>query len=441
MVLGLASTSLLVGQTSAPAPAAASTVSASAAATLNEAQLKELLGPIALYPDALIALILPASTEPSHIVMAARYLASKPPADTIESQPWPESVKGLARYPDVIEWMDANLEWTDQLGDAFVAQPADVMNAMQGLREQARTLGTLTDTPEQKVVVEERIIRIEPAQPEVIYVPRYDPTVVFVSRPLGLRSSYLSFSYGYPTGVWLSYACDWRYRSVVVVAPHYRGTYHASRPTRVIHQHNYYSSGNFHRWTPPVNRVRPQINRPRRAEVVRPAPIQGAPVRPGSIGRPQQQTRPGFTRVEQRPTGIGRPNNFDRPGPGGPSGRERRPSASPAPRPTPRTVSPAVPSAPTAPRAPVISERPMNRPRPAVPDNINRPQSPRPLPPSRIQQGPPNRVITPQRPAQVRPFQQHPPSMNSRIGPTVPDASSQGQQRSRAGSDGGRRSR
>ena len=149
---------------------------------LTQEELKQLVGPIALYPDALIALILPASTVPSDLVLAARFVASKGDPAQAANQPWDDSVKSLVRYPDMVKWMDQNLEWTTQLGEAFLDQPADVMNTIQQLRAQARAAGTLVDTPQQKVVEEQSNIRIVPAEPERIYVPQYDPEVVYVQR-------------------------------------------------------------------------------------------------------------------------------------------------------------------------------------------------------------------------------------------------------------------
>jgi hypothetical protein len=168
----------------------------------TEEELKQLVGPIALYPDALIALILPASTVPSDLVLAARFVASKGDPAQAANQPWDDSIKSLVRYPDIVKWMDQNLEWTTQLGEAFLDQPADVMNAVQQLRAQARAAGTLVDTPQQKIVEEKSYIRIVPAEPEVIYVPQYDPEVVFVES--GGPYPYGSYDYGeygyYPYG-------------------------------------------------------------------------------------------------------------------------------------------------------------------------------------------------------------------------------------------------
>lgn len=266
-------------------------------ATLTEAQLEQLMGPIALYPDALIALILPAATEPTEIVLAARYLAAKNPADLIEKQSWSESVKGLARYPDVVAWMDTNLAWTQQVGEAFIVQPADLMNAVQRLRSQARAVGTLTDSPEQRVVVEEQIIRIEPAQVNVIYVPRYDPAIVYISRPLGLRSSFISFGFGYSTGIWLTNACDWHHRRVLVIDHSYRARYY-NRPFIPVYSYARPHPA-FHRWIPPrrVSRPRPEFSHASRSAVARPATIVGTPAH-------RNDARP--SRVEQRQVQINR---------------------------------------------------------------------------------------------------------------------------------------
>ena len=210
-VIGAMAVSLapLPAQTPPPAPQVAP-------AQLTQEELSQLLAPIALYPDALIALILPASTVPSDVVMGARYVAGNGDPTAVGGQPWDDSVKSLTRYPDVLSWMDQNLDWTASVGEAFINQPADVMNAVQALRAQARAAGSLVDTPEQKVVVEEEYIRIVPADPEIIYVPQYDPQVVYVES---YTPSIISFGVGFAVGSWLNYDFDWRRRCV------YRGNW------------------------------------------------------------------------------------------------------------------------------------------------------------------------------------------------------------------------
>jgi hypothetical protein len=177
-------------------------------ATYSPDQLDQLLGPIALYPDPLVAVILPASTVPSDITLAASYLAANGALGGIDAQPWDPSVKALARYPDVVKWMNGNLDWTQALGAAFAQQPTDVMKSIQQLRVQARAAGTLVDTPQQHVVLEGDSIRIVPAQSNTIYVPEYDPAIVY-ETPVGYAGPFITFGLGFPVGAWLGYQCDW----------------------------------------------------------------------------------------------------------------------------------------------------------------------------------------------------------------------------------------
>ncbi len=171
-------------------------------------QLDQLMGPIALYPDPLIALILPASTVPSDISLAAQYVASGGDPAGIDSQSWDQSVKGLAHYPDVLKWMNDNLQWTQALGAAFAMQPADVMKSVQQLRAKAQAAGTLVDTPQQQVDVQGDDIRIVPTQQDTIYVPDYNADDVY-DVPEGYSGPFLTFGIGYPVGPWLGFECDW----------------------------------------------------------------------------------------------------------------------------------------------------------------------------------------------------------------------------------------
>ena len=177
--------------------------------TLSPDSLKQLLAPIALYPDALIALILPASTVPSDIVLASRYVAGNGDPKGIPNQSWDNSVQSLASYPDVVTWMDQNLEWTTSLGQAFLVQPADVMNAIQQLRAQAQAAGNLVDTPQQVVVKEKTFIRIVPAEPDYLYVPQYDPEIVYVQPYSQDYGPLVTFGIGFAVGSWLNYDFDW----------------------------------------------------------------------------------------------------------------------------------------------------------------------------------------------------------------------------------------
>ncbi|HEY1793085.1 MAG TPA: DUF3300 domain-containing protein [Opitutaceae bacterium] len=171
-------------------------------------QLDQLVAPVALYPDPLLALVLPASTKPDDIQAAAQYLSANGDPAGIDSQAWDPSVKGLAHYPDVINWMSQNMDWTQALGAAFAMQPQDIMQSVQQLRAKARAAGTLVDTPQQHVDVEGDDIRIVPAEDNTIYVPEYDPDDVY-DAPSGDEGPLVTFDAGYPVGAWLGYECDW----------------------------------------------------------------------------------------------------------------------------------------------------------------------------------------------------------------------------------------
>jgi hypothetical protein len=179
-------------------------------------ELDQMVASIALYPDPLLAQILPAATVPQQIIWANSYVGGGGDPRFVDSQPWDTSVRAVARYPEVLRMMNDNLAWTTDLGTAFLNQPADVMDAVQRLRAQARALGNLYSTPEQVVYVEGGTIVIAPAVREVIYVPVYRPEIVYVERPLGPNRFYVSFSIGRPMGVWLNHDCDWHERRVVV---------------------------------------------------------------------------------------------------------------------------------------------------------------------------------------------------------------------------------
>lgn len=181
---------------------------------LTDPQLDQLLGPIALYPDPLTAQILPAATQPTQIVLADRYILSGGDTNQIDQQPWDASVRGLAHYPTVLKWMDDNLNWTTELGQAFLNQQQDVMSSIQRLRATAQSLGNLPSTPQQQVVVNPTYIEIIPTDPQIIYVPVYDPTVIYYQQPFG--SPFITFGFGFGVGLWLNHDCDWGHRNIVV---------------------------------------------------------------------------------------------------------------------------------------------------------------------------------------------------------------------------------
>ena len=152
-------------------------------------ELEQILAPVALYPDALLAQVLMASTYPLEVVQADRWaqqnqgLAPEALTAALEQQAWDPSVKSLVNFPQVLTMMGEKLDWTQKLGDAFLAQQQDVMNTVQSLRKKAADAGNLETTAEQKVIVEQETIVIEAASPQVVYVPTYNPTVVYGAWP------------------------------------------------------------------------------------------------------------------------------------------------------------------------------------------------------------------------------------------------------------------
>jgi hypothetical protein len=172
------------------------------APVFSQEELDQILAPIALYPDSLVAQILMASTYPLEVVQADRFakqnasLKGEPLTKALEAQNWDPSVKSLVNFPQVLTMMSEKLDWTQKLGDAFLEQQKPVMDTIQSLRAKAQAAGNLKTTKEQTVIVEEKIIKIEPASPQVIYVPAYNPTVVYGAWPY---PAYPPYSY-YPPG-------------------------------------------------------------------------------------------------------------------------------------------------------------------------------------------------------------------------------------------------
>ena len=152
---------------------------------LSQDQLDGLLAPIALYPDELLTQVLMASTYPLEVVEAARFVKANPalrgPAldDALRDKTWDPSVLSLAPFPQVLDMMNDKLEWTQRLGDAFLADEAGVMRTVQMLRQRAQQAGNLQSNEQQRVFAQDRYIVIEPAQPQYVYVPVYNPTVIY----------------------------------------------------------------------------------------------------------------------------------------------------------------------------------------------------------------------------------------------------------------------
>jgi hypothetical protein len=170
---------------------------------LKPEELDQVLAAIALYPDPLISQILMASTYPLEVVQADRWakqntsLKGDAVVAALEKQDWDPSVKSLVAFPQVLTMMSEKLDWTQKLGDAFLADQKKVLDTIQSLRAKAQAAGNLKTTKEQTVIVEEKIIKIEPANPQVIYVPTYNPTVVYGAWPYPAYPPYYYYPPGY----------------------------------------------------------------------------------------------------------------------------------------------------------------------------------------------------------------------------------------------------
>ena len=202
---------------------------------LKPAELDQLVAPVALYPDPLLAEVLMAATYPLEIVQAHRWsdanksLKGDQLKAAVDNQPWDDSVKSLIPTPDVLGMMSTKLDWTQKLGDAVLAQQADVMDAIQRLRAKAQANNKLASTKEQTVAVKEvqskQVITIEPTDPNTVYVPYYDPAVVYGAWPYsdyppyyfpppayigaGIIATGLAFGAGYALGRWATGGNYW----------------------------------------------------------------------------------------------------------------------------------------------------------------------------------------------------------------------------------------
>ena len=200
--------------------------SAPAYAQQTPEELQRLVAPIALYPDSLVAQILAASTFPEQVVEADRWVQANPDlkgadlGNAVDKEPWDPSVKALAAFPSVLGNMDKNLSWTSSLGDAYYNQQQDVMDAVQVMRRKAQDAGNLKTTPQLKVTDQDSDIDIEPADPDVVYVPAYDPWLIYgypiVAWPgwypypgIWFGGPYLSFGVGFGIGWWGGFGWGW----------------------------------------------------------------------------------------------------------------------------------------------------------------------------------------------------------------------------------------
>jgi uncharacterized membrane protein YgcG len=225
-------------------------------------QLQQLAAPIALYPDSLVAQILAASTFPEQVVEADRWVQAHPDlkgdalGHAVEQQPWDASVKALTAFPSVLGNMDKNLSWTSSLGDAYYNQQPEVMDAIQVMRRRAQQAGNLKSTPQQTVGTQGSTIAIQPAAPEFVYVPAYDPWVVYgdpvVAWPgwypypgIWYDGPYLSWGIGFEVGWfwgfgwgWGHWGFDWHHRYAT-----YDHDRYYSRSRTFYNRNNFYRGG------------------------------------------------------------------------------------------------------------------------------------------------------------------------------------------------------
>src|SRR5277367_6189026 len=269
-----------------PAPAA------QAPAGQSVEQLEQLVAPIALYPDALVAQILAGSTYPTQIVEADRWLQQNASlkgddlAKAVDQQSWDASVKALTQFPSVLDNMSKNLSWTSALGDAYFNQQQDVMNAVQEMRRKAKDSGNLKTTQQQTVTTQgtgsQTTVIIQPANPQVVYVPTYNPTVVY-GAPVPVYPGYsgadmaaasiISFGVGMMVGAaisgggccgwgWNSWGTNWHGGTVV-----YNRNVYVSHSNVFVNRNSYYRNpNNYPRPTPygangNVNRSGNTVNR------------------------------------------------------------------------------------------------------------------------------------------------------------------------------------
>lgn len=313
------------------------------AAEFSQGQLDSLLAPIALYPDTVLSHVLIASTYPLEVVQADRWarshkqLQGDDAVNAVENQDWDPSVKALVAFPDILRRMSDDLDWTQQLGDAFLANESQVMDTVQNLRSKAYASGNLDKMEHVKVVREDRIISIEPAVERVVYVPVYDTRVVYGSwwwpdyPPIYWNhpTSYVyvsGFYWGprvYIGSPFFFTGCHWHERRVVVIN-HYHDypSHHYYNNRAIIHNHDsrYWNHNPTHRRGVAYydNHTRERYNSPResyrdshtyRANL----PSANTNIRPNQARDRRQEIkdRPNFGHQESRPQQSGQTMSRD----------------------------------------------------------------------------------------------------------------------------------
>ena len=329
-------------------------------APMDVMQLNQLVAPIALYPDSLVAQILTAATYPQQVSEASNWMhqyGGMPPdqmANAINGMPWDPSVKALTEFPSVLDNMARNYNWTGALGNAYYNQPGDVMNAVQAMRIQAQEAGMLRSTPQQRIEYNGGLVVIEPVNPAFVYVPYYNPWAVYggaitpwggyylMPPPRGLAMVAgigIGFGVGISLGIFTHYG--WGYHAW---APNWHGgvvvynhTTYISRSTTVINRGNFggYNRGVYehegqgvpHGFHPGVTAATAQFHPTPGGGYNRPAGGPGSYNRPAA--GPGSYNRPG---MGSTPAPANRPNNEGNYRPsGGPSVNYSRPQGQPAP--------------------------------------------------------------------------------------------------------------
>ena len=305
-------------------------------APLSSDELDQLVAPIALYPDALVAQILAGSTYPTEVVEAARWQSANPGlsgdslATAVDSSNWDPSIKALTQFPSVLANMNNNLSWTSALGQAYYYQPEDVLNAVQVMRQRALAARTLVNTPQQRYYDQNGMIMIEPVNPNEVYVPAYNPAVIY-GAPEPVYPGYstgemigagaLAFGAGVAVGMlasqawgWHGWNTDWHHHHVT-----YQNNVYVSNTNTFASAGSYggggHRGGNFNR--PAGNNRQGGFNAPAAG---RPQGAAGAGYRPGAPANPGGR----FGRMgAPRPSGQVATGPRPRP----PDGRSRRGSS------------------------------------------------------------------------------------------------------------------
>jgi hypothetical protein len=386
----------------------------------KQEELDQILAPIALYPDSLLAQILMASTYPIEVVQADRWVRANrglPPEalnDALDRQSWDPSVKALVPFPNILSMMSEKIDWTQQVGDAFLAQEPDVMESIQRLRERAYLAGNLRSSQQLAVSRQGGIIVIEPANPQVVYVPVYSPVVVYGRWRYPAYPPAVIYPYPPPGaviaagiitfGVGIAIASawnhgwghwDWGHRHVYV---NVNRTVNINRTTTVIHKTEMRTTTWRH---DPVHRKGVAYRDPRSREKFEPVNRQAVDQRrdfrgydqrdrgPGHVGSavarpaPETRTAPHAARPEAKPApGVARPAPGTRPG--SVVMQQPAPQTKPAPavtKPAPETKpGPVVIQQPAPQTRPPTVTRPKPETKPGTPAVQRPPEQARPAP-------------------------------------------------------------